>query len=275
MEKLADILRAAGVDVSTLDMIFQADMEAIHRLTMPGTRAVEAWQTLRGLVPQTGCWPVLLGDDDNLLNLKDNLKRLRYPRAVRILEEAATINPVQWFENRRLDEIDQLQRFMEEQEDPARRARYGALLADQGPLRGMPQGPWPDDGEPRREFDIPLDPIRHEPRPQIHIGLVSTALGWQVPAYLRYGAWNACPSAAEHVALLHYWGDRYGAEVVGMAGGVVEMKVARPPAGRDAALELAVQQYLYCQNLVAQGAETLQQLAASLLGGTAWFFWWD
>src|SRR5947209_12029631 len=94
MDKLADVLRAAGVDVSTLDLIFQADMEAIHRLTVPGAQSLETWERLRGLAPQTGCWPVLLGDDDNLLTLKDNLKRLRYPRAVRILEEAATIDPV-------------------------------------------------------------------------------------------------------------------------------------------------------------------------------------
>src|SRR5437762_757052 len=160
MDKRADILRAAGLDVSTLDLIFQADMETIHRLTVPGVDAIATWEELRGLVPQTG--------------------------------------------------------------------------------------PWPEDDEPHHAYHIPLDLMTRGPRPRLHVGLVSTPFAWQTPAYLRYGAWNACPSAAEHVALFRYWGERYGAEVVGMAGDVVEMKVARPPTGRDDALELAGQQYLYC-----------------------------
>ena len=91
MDKLADILRAAGVDASTPETIFQADMEAVHRLTVPGAEAIQTWERLRGLVPQTGYWPVLLGDERGLENLREHLKRLRYPRAARILEEAATI----------------------------------------------------------------------------------------------------------------------------------------------------------------------------------------
>jgi uncharacterized protein DUF4253 len=289
MDKLADILRTAGVDASTLDLIFQADMEAIHRLTVPGAQAIETWEKLRGLASQTGCWPVLLGDDSNLEILKDHLKRLRYPRAVRILEEAATIDPLEWFENRRLDEIDQLQGRLEYAQKPSEDAYCEKLLAQEGPFRGMRQGPWPEALVPNHTFRIHCEPPggeriavqdgsvmrvltpSGEPLLQINVGLVSTPSGWQVPAYLRYGAWNNCPSAAEHVALFKYWGERYGAEVAGMAGRVAEMKVSRPPADRDAALELAAQQYLYCPDIVG----TLQHRAATLLGGTVWYFWWD
>jgi Domain of unknown function (DUF4253) len=292
MDKLADILSAAGVDVSTLDVILQADMETIHRLTVPGAQAIETWEKVRGLVPQTGCWPVLLGDDSTLEALKDNLQRLRYPRAVRILEEAATIEPLQWFENRLLDEIDQLQGRLEYAQKPAEEAYCEKLLAQEGPFRGMRQGPWPEGFRPNHTFRIPCEPpagettaLRDEagrvvahflmpgggPLPLVNIGLVSTPSCWQAPAYLRYGAWNNCPSAAEHVTLFKYWGELYGAEVVGMAGHVVEMKVARPPTDRDGALELAAQQYLYCEDIVG----TLQRHAARLLGGTVWFFWWD
>jgi Domain of unknown function (DUF4253) len=275
MDKLADILRTAGVDASTLDLIFQADMEAIHRLTVPGAQAVETWEKLRGLVPQTGCWPVLLGDDQALQALQDQLKHLRYPRAVRILEEAAAIDPSEWFRNRLLDEIDEIERCLEEAEDAGRRSYYENLLAADGPFRGMPQGPWPDDVQPADDFYTPYTPIRRKPQPRVHVGLVSTPLSWQVPAFLRYGSWNECPSAAEHVALFKFWGEEYGAEIVSMAYDVVEMKVARPPTDRDGALALAAQQYLYCQDIVDQGTQTLQRLAATLLGGAIWFFWWD
>ncbi len=292
MDKLADILPAAGVDVSTLDVIFQADMETIHRLTVPGAQAIETWEKLHGLLPQTGCWPVLLGNDSNLDTLKDHLKRLRFPWAVRILEEAVTIDPLQWFENRRLDEIDQLQGKLEYAQKPAEEAYCEKLLAQEGPFRGMRQGPWPKAFPPSRTFRIPCEPaggeptavrdetgqvVAHffmpagEPLPLVHIGLISSPFGWQIPAHSRYGAWNICPSAAEHVTLFKYWGERYGAEVVGMAGHVVEMKVARPPADCDGALELAAQHYLYCAEVVGM----LQWHAAALVGGTIWYFWWD
>ena len=50
MEKFAEILHAAGVDVSTLESLFTADMEAIHRLTVDGAAAIAMWEKLRGLV---------------------------------------------------------------------------------------------------------------------------------------------------------------------------------------------------------------------------------
>lgn len=274
MDKLAETLRAAGVDVSTLEMIFHADMEAIHRLTVPGAEAIQTWERLRGLVPQTGYWPVLLGDDRDLEDLREHLERLRYPRAARILEEAATLDPEKWFENCTLDAIDAVQRELEEDDDPYNQAQCKALLSVEGPYRGMPQGPWPEKFQPIHSYWIP-DRGSGEPRPCIHIGLVSTPLGWQVSAYLRYGAWNSCPSAAEHVALHKFWSDQYGAEVVAMADEVIEMKVTRPPTQRDAALALAAQQYLYCQDIVTQGTKTLQRLAAELLDDATWFFWWD
>ncbi len=275
MEKLAEVLRAAGVDVSTLDVIFQADMETIYRLTVPGAEAIRTWERLRGLVPQTGCWPVLLGDDENVRRLQENLSHLRYPRAVRILEEAATIDPPEWFENRRLDEIDELERGLEDKQDAVNWTECVKLLSNGGRFRGMPQGPWPENVRPSNSFQAPLNPTSGEPLPRIHLGLISTPSSWQAPAFLRYGAWNRCPSAAEHVALFKFWGEQYGAEVVGIAGDVVEMKVARPPTAREDALVLAAEQYLYCEDIVTQGTETLQRLAAGLLGGTVWFFWWD
>jgi hypothetical protein len=79
----------------------------------------------------------------------------------------------------------------------------------------------------------------------------------------------------EHVALMRFWQRCFGAEVVGITRDVVEMWVGRPPANKIDALKLAKQQYLYCQDIVDQGTQTLESLAASLLDGTSWFFWWD
>jgi len=92
---------------------------------------------------------------------------------------------------------------------------------------------------------------------------------------LRFGGWNECPSPEVHVALMRLWQERFGAEVVGITRDVVEMRVERPPTNKVDALRLAKQQYLYCQDIVDQGTQTLESLAAVLLGGTSWFFWWD
>src|SRR5262249_30768782 len=99
--------------------------------------------------------------------------------------------------------------------------------------------------------------------------------GWEIPAYLKFGAWNACPPPEDHVAVMKYWHGLYGAEVVSIASNTVEMFVARAPRSRKKALELAREQYLYCYDIVIQGTETIDNLAATLLNGKVWYFWWD
>ncbi len=60
-----------------------------------------------------------------------------------------------------------------------------------------------------------------------------------------------------------------------MSADVIEMRVARPPTTREDAMALANEQYAYCEDIVHQGVESLSNLAATLLNGTVWFFWWD
>jgi hypothetical protein len=60
-----------------------------------------------------------------------------------------------------------------------------------------------------------------------------------------------------------------------IAGDVVEMAVARPPRTRDEAIALAKEQYAYSPDIVDQGTETIDVLAAEIIGQPRWFFWWD
>src|SRR5262249_54328128 len=98
---------------------------------------------------------------------------------------------------------------------------------------------------------------------------------WEVPAILNFGGWNECPDASVHVTMMKRWSEKCGAEVVGMNGDVVEMYAAQPPTTRDEALKLANEQFLYCNDIVIQGTQTIEALAAGLLGNNLWFFWWD
>ena len=60
-----------------------------------------------------------------------------------------------------------------------------------------------------------------------------------------------------------------------VSGDVIECTVDRPPASREAAMDLAWHQYAYCMDIVIQGTQTVDELAAILMYSPYWFFWWD
>lgn len=71
---------------------------------------------------------------------------------------------------------------------------------DPGPARR----PWPEEINPAETYTIPYDLRTLEPLPIVHIALLPTRQGWQVPAFLRYSGWNACPNPEEHVCMLKH-----------------------------------------------------------------------
>ena len=77
------------------------------------------------------------------------------------------------------------------------------------------------------------------------------------------------------MAHLRGWRDAYGAKLVSITRDTIELKVDRRPASREEALELARQHFAYCPDIVLQGTQTIEALAASLMQSDWWFFWWD
>ena len=107
------------------------------------------------------------------------------------------------------------------------------------------------------------------------IASIPTTDSTTVPLHLQFGDWNSCPSPHVHTALARYWRDRHGAELATIAGDIVEFTVQRPPSTDSEAKELAMQQYLYCNDLVSQGVGSVATLAVALRKSTRWYFWWD
>ena len=107
------------------------------------------------------------------------------------------------------------------------------------------------------------------------IGLIPTPEPWQTPAFTAFGEWNDCPPSHVHVAMHKRWHERFGSDIVTIAGDVVECTVARPPTTREEALALATEQYAYCMDIVEQGFQSIEALAASLMKSAVWSFWWD
>lgn len=137
-------------------------------------------------------------------------------------------------------------------------------------------GEWPEDAQPLAPaLTVATDILTGKPLTKVYIVLIPTEKSWEVPAYLHYGGWNACPPPAYHVAALRSWYDRFGAELVGLGGDVMNLKVARPPISRDQAMAVASEQYRYCADIVDQGVGDISTLAATLMNAGWWFFWWD
>jgi hypothetical protein len=108
------------------------------------------------------------------------------------------------------------------------------------------------------------------------IALVPVEASWRVPLVLELPPWNDYPDPAEHAAILRYWNEKYGAEVVAMTAETVELHLAKPPATRAEALELAWEYELYNDGAYDRYlADDLRELAAGLLDNEVLLAWWD
>ena len=142
--------------------------------------------------------------------------------------------------------------------------------------REPPLGEWPASPSRSPGLSVASIDIRtDQPLPKVDIVLVPTDDPTTVPAHLQWGNWNACPAPEYHVAALRHWRDHYGAELVGLNMDVMNLRVARKPATREEAIELARVQYVYCNDIVDQITDYLSVLAADLTAHDWWYFWWD
>lgn len=217
-------------------------------VTVSGAEALATWERLRG---EGKGWPVIVGNDEDLARLADGYAANADQKPADTLAAAGKVKLPAALEKAFADE-------------------YGAD-AVQPDL-----GAWPAPGRADQvELTVATDILTGKFHDRVHIVLLPIADGSEAPAYLRWGGWNACPAPELHVALLRQWKQRYGAELVGLSGDVMNLRVARHPATRDEAMAVAREQYLYCTDIVDQGVGALRPLAASLMASDWWFFWWD
>lgn len=194
-------------------------------------------------------WPVILGDLEKFERVVETSEMNDGESTEALIETSLGINPASWFEERQAS-------------DPG--------------YYDIQEGEWPDDdpGTPQSLMSH-RDLRTGKPFAEVYIAVVQAAEAWMLPCYLRIGGWNACPNAEEHAAVFRYWGEKYGARPACMTDDVIEMIVERPPTTKEGALELAKEQYIYCADIVDQGTESIEALAAGLLNARVWYFWWD
>lgn len=226
-------------------------------VAVPGRDAVQEWLRLRELWRPEGACPVLLGPREQVESAREGLAGADVAATLR----AAAGLTAREVLDRRLRELEQ-----DFAEDPPAEDESGLFV---------PQGEWPATPSRGHQLGAHRDITTDRPYPVVYLARIPTPHAYEIPAYLNYGAWNACPATEEHVALHRHWHERHGSEIYAVAGDVVECWVPRPPEDRAGAEALAREQCLYCDDIVHQGTQTLLNLAAELKDAPAWFFWWD
>ncbi|RYG87377.1 DUF4253 domain-containing protein [bacterium] len=237
----------------TLSPWFTNSVGVVERQTVMAEMAFERWLALRAAVPQTGRWPLILGDARNV----DAFEGLRE----RWDGDVASLVAVLPDAEARL----------------AERYREGLMDGDEDTIE--------DDPDLDFDFDpttliVPDSPRQSFPHflpgvDRVVIATLPTPDGTLAPAHLNYGSWNGYPEIAEHVAFLRHWETRHGAEVMGFGADTVELRPRAPILDPVEAKRLAREWFAYSYDNLFQGTESMPELAASLLGAEIWFSWWD
>ena len=271
-----------------------------ERMEVAGDQALATWESLRASRP--GSSPVVVGGDDELTRIIEGTAEWpgQPPRKTteEILEAAA-----------RLRHPEDL--ITKHSSDMARaRERAMQLMRDRPDLRLPPEirppsdletvlcgnframglekmlaatvhqgqpalGEWPTGPMGAPQFTVATETLSGLPLSKVQLVILPTDDWTAIPAYLKWGNWNGCPAPEYHVAALRSWRERFGAELIGLSHDVMNIRVKRRPETRDAALDLAREQYVYCSDIVDQGVETLSALGAVLMQSDWWYFWWD
>ena len=230
--------------------------EQAWRLSVSGgVPALQTWHALRDRHPRTGLWPVVLGPNEATID--------QLTWRLSILAETAPGIPtpdqcpeapdlfVSWMGDPATDDY--------LNDVPRHLAR---LAADEDAIRDR-MASRPDE-----------EAVRAIHGPRVHIALVPAAGSWEVPALLAWsGAEGQHIGGPEHLAVLRFWHESYGADLVSLGLDWFECLVDHPPNDARGAFELAVQQYAYCPNLMDNLVPAIGALAATLFG-RHWYFDW-
>lgn len=269
------VLRAAKIDLASLHHYLTVDGKPVFALTADGSAAITLWKRLRKLAPDTGHWPLVMHpnrgprepqdldarSEDRATLAKDLRKQTgrKYDKALgatqMLLAAAKDVDVAGWFKKRRLPDDEEGQDM------------WADLAAETG--RKVPKL------KPNSVFRSVREVLTKKPLKNITVALWPTPRGEEIPALMRYGGWNACPMPHEQVAILSHWKAAYDADLVAIAGDIMEFAVQKPPTTRAAALQLAHEQGAFCDDIIYQGVGTLARLAEGLLDAPVWYFWWD
>lgn len=265
--KLEETLRSAGIDTRTLaGLEWPGLYPRCYSLQSDGTKAVGFWERLRTLTDHTGFWPLIAGEEEHLLALRDN-----YEMEISADHEVGGSG----------GSADPTSALITSGESLDLRKWFERRMAESEAQRRCDQGAWPSDLPSRGKGTLALTHRydytagTEKPYPRVFLLFLPVTVAWQVPAFLRLGGWNKCPQTETHIAVAKSWCQRYGAEIISASNNIIEMRVNNPPKTRDDSLNVAREQFIYCNDLIHLKFKTLSALAATLIDAPYWSFWWS
>jgi hypothetical protein len=246
MVELIEAIHQAGLVRTHFTPLYEEQGKTVYCLKVPLPDALVYWQTLHDLSHATGYLPVIMGDSQQLERF--NLMLDLYNRSAD--RYAMTIDAIL--------------------------ARSLALDVDAWFARAI------TDQELKREDWSHLETVNQEVewrlpmyyRDDLNIALTPTLHSWKLPAYLKFGNFNACPTPEVHVALCKRWDELMGLEVIHLSHDTIDARIIRPPTERELALRLAQEHFVYCGETASFG-NTVERHAERLMQGQPWHFWWD
>lgn len=215
---------------------------------LAGSDAVKQLKRYRDVFPDTGDYPFIIGDEDELAELKE----LQAGSTNETMTEALLFNTNDWMADREAKAI------------------AGGL--DKRKILG--EWKTPDTGM-GSIVSLHKDIASGHEKPVVHMGLARIVQPWHLPAVVGFGGSGDCPAPAVHCAFLKKWQEQFDAEITGLSSDTLECVVKSPPVTETDAMALAWEQFWYCPGSVDQGSETIAGLAMELYGANYWFFWWD
>ncbi|HEY9777823.1 MAG TPA: DUF4253 domain-containing protein [Planktothrix sp.] len=297
--ELKERCAGAGLDCQRLADISPGDStRKVYSIVVPGAEAMDAWKKLRRAVDETGFWPVIAGSVAEFKTRDLGTLLAKLHDTPEMIQRGNDVNVFDWL-TRALTGVD----FREQEVAPeVGIAMHKALdkytnnfnaagLSDFEDT-AMKLGVNPDGwfkGEytclhcpqakiqPTSEEDLIgyKNILTDKPYESVVLLLVPTKTPWEVAAYLSLGHGHDRLKPYEHFALHKFWHENYGAEIITSTSDTVEMLVSRPPNSLDDAQRVAQQQFAYAPDIVNHGTGKTSALAAQLLDGKTWYFWWD
>jgi hypothetical protein len=218
----------------------------VHPLP-PKREPFASWVRLHAAHVQTGLWPFLVGPD---------LKEVDRQAISELWYDAATEHdPTAVTRGLALD----VRAFLADQAEELEVPDPATLTVDPAALAGAER-------QPQFAFTS-RDTV---------IGLIQARHGWEVPGLLSWsGAVNYDLDGAHHVAVLRWWQERYGAELVTLTRDQIELLVARPPRDPATMVQVAVEMLGFCPDLDVLGTGMVAVLANEVVPHRRWSFWWD
>jgi hypothetical protein len=270
--RIGSVTLPAGVHiVSGYGMGQPVAWATIQPVPEPG----KIWAALSAAHPQTGLVPFLLEGTD-----PDDPGSTQRP-----WDEGEFADPADLAELDRLDAEALLESWWNWQLEPLGEGQDedpGDILVRLPFSRQFP-GLAPAETTPRdpRELEVALSWSERPAR----IGLAVADRPADVLARIGWlGAANGHPTPLPITAVLRSWEERFGARLLQIGFDRIRLLVERPPRTADAALRLAAEQHVFCDECqhgesemgtVLPGLGTVPGLALCVLSAPAWTFWWD